>query len=256
MKKAFIISSTLIIMALVAGCSLGGSPTTGQTIPTATLESVVQQPTAETVVEEPTAEPAFEPEPFYTEEFEDDAPTADYYSTYYPYEEWSDQIDMYADKGKLWMDLKDANAWGYLIYNAYTYEDVAITAVVENRGLNSGTFTLVCRYDPDLGWYEFNVTPGGVYNILDVHFDKGVPAWDIIYTGGSGKVKPGNATNTFTATCIGQTLTFYVNGSEAWTVDVSTSLPQLWEGYVGFGIAGAGGANLPTTFGVDQFIIE
>ena len=84
----------------------------------------------------------------------------------------------------------------------------------------------------------------------------GVPAWDIIYTGGSGKVKPGNATNTFTATCIGQTLAFYVNGSKAWEVVVSSSLPQLWEGYVGFGIAGAGGANLPTTFGVDQFIIE
>jgi hypothetical protein len=256
MRKLSIVFFALVTLSLLAGCGSAGKATV--TIPTAT--SQIQVPSVQPTQQDqqavqPTAEPAFTPEPFYTEEFETDAPTGEYYTLFIPDTAYTaDDFDWSAQNGVFTMNAKKEGGGAMLIYEAYTYTDVAVTAVVANHGDNTGITSLVCRYVPDQGWYEVIVEPAGLYMFLDWHYENGVIAYDQVYSGGSGKIKPGGATNTYKLTCIDQTMTLYVNGAKAWSQVISSSLPQYSEGYVGFGVWAQD--VLPVTFGFDQFIIE
>jgi len=218
-----------------AGNVLGGGTTSpGGTIATA-LPTVLP----------PTAAPTAEQAPaYYTEEFNGSIDNWKYFMA----EGDEDHIDISTDNGFLVFTIKGQRTWPYVTYTPWIYTDVRIDAVAENRGSNDNDVTLICRYDPDKGWYEFNISNGGLYFISVVHFDKGKPAWDEIVDGGSGVVKPGIATNTYTATCKGDKLSFYVNGTEIKTITVPGNVPHISEGRIGVSVSSYNDPNVTVAF--------
>ena len=133
-----------------------------------------------------------------------------------------------ADPDKVTVDVKDGNlVWDfnseylyyYLFYNAFSYEDVTVSVRADNRGKNNNNVSLICRYDPEVGWYEFNIANNGLYNIFyaEITSNKKI-SWNRIINGGSNSIKQGKDVNEYSITCKGQDLTLNINGDEVKTI--------------------------------------
>lgn len=147
-------------------------------------------------------------EPFRVEEFDD---YSDWW-TWFLTNGNSDYADIYFDEGRMKFDLTSTDIYAYLVYGEYIYDDVYLHTVVENRGKNTNSVSLLCRYDVDKGWYEFNVGSNGLYDILrfDGNLDSG--AYKLLASGGSNNIRTGMEYNEYTVSCKGNTLTLWING--------------------------------------------
>jgi S1-C subfamily serine protease len=141
-------------------------------------------------------------------------------------------LDIHTENGQLVFDLEGAELWPYLTYDPYTYSDVRIDFEAENQGSNNNNVSLICRYDPDLGWYEFNIANNGLYNIM--YYDAVVAKGYLnLFNGGSNAIHMGRATNTYTAVCQGDSLSLYINDQLVRTVHHS----DLKKGQVGISVS-------------------
>jgi hypothetical protein len=177
----------------------------------------------------PTDEPVAESQPYYTEEF-DYVPENWYYDVLVGNE---NKADISVADGKLIFTIEDYDTYAYVFYEDYSYTDVYIEASATNRGNNDNMVTLVCRYS-DAGFYEVNITNGGLYDIYAY-----VETMDIgyvrLYNGGSRNINMGLKSNTFAMTCEGNEISLYVNGVLERTIeDNKYNMP---EGLIGVGVS-------------------
>jgi hypothetical protein len=102
----------------------------------------------------------------------------------------------------------------YYFNNQYNYDDVRIDVTLINNGADSNYQSVICRYDPYEGWYEFVVSSAGDAAILHYSNEKD---FIIIGSGGieniNGKTSDTH-TNKITAICKGDALTLLVNDVE------------------------------------------
>jgi S1-C subfamily serine protease len=141
-------------------------------------------------------------------------------------------LGIYTEDSALVFDLKNTYLWPYLTYDPYTYKDVDVSFEAENYGTNSNNVSIICRYDPELGWYEFNVANYGLYWIY--YYDAIVQKdYKLLFNGGSNSINMGKATNTYEVTCVGDVLTLYINGVKTRSVVDK----NLKEGQVGISVA-------------------
>ena len=118
----------------------------------------------------------------------------------------------------------------YVTYQPFNYTDVRLDVTANNRGSNSNSVSLICRYSNE-GWYEANVQNDGLYEI-----DAYIAAdgrYYRIYNGGSNLIKQGKDTNSYTFICQGNTLTLGVNGTVVKTIPEKKY--NLRDGLVGLG---------------------
>jgi hypothetical protein len=222
LRPMLFLFSLLLIVGLA--CSGGATPPTQAPPPTQVVQ-VVQPtlppptevpPTEPPVTEEPTEPPAPEAQAFFTEEF--DNPLSGDWSSFAIYDETYsdlDKVNVEAQNGVLVWDFDSEWVYYYLFYNAFDYEDVKVDAIADNRGRNNNFVSLVCRYDPEVGWYEFNIANNGLYNILYAEvLDSGKIRYNRIANGGSNAIKIGKEVNEYSATCQGDELTLHINGDE------------------------------------------
>lgn len=176
--------------------------------PTSEIQAtqIIEQPTLAVVLETPT----LAPQPFYTEEFNEDiASWFDFITNGDPR-----MVKWEVDRGKLslhLLQLEDKLAWFYLINDSFTYSAVKVEAVVTNRGNNANGVSLICRFS-EIGWYEFVVSNAGTYTIYAVD-NAGIvyQGRNELVTGGSSAIKTGQVTNVYTAVCQGNELSLFVN---------------------------------------------
>ena len=180
-----------------------------------------------------TEEPAPQPEPteepptavppqsdFYTEEF--NSPLSSDWTVFYL--EASDKADIdkvtvEAEDGKLVWDFDSEYLYFYLFNTAHKYEDVTVKVRADNLGRNNNNVSLMCRYDPEVGWYEFNIANNGLYNIYYAEINsQGKIVYNRITNGGSNSIKQGKDVNEYSITCKGQELSLTINGDEVNTI--------------------------------------
>ena len=103
----------------------------------------------------------------------------------------------------------------YLFYDPYQYDDVQVDVRADNRGRNNNSISLVCRYEENVGWYEFNIANNGLYSIIyaDVSNPDAID-YQTITNGGSNSIKQGKDVNEYTIICRGDKLTLKINGDE------------------------------------------
>ncbi len=142
------------------------------------------------------------------------------------------KAEVYGDDRGLRVKLDGYNIWYYLLYDPFTYGDVRIDTEVQNGGVPSNSVSLVCRYDDDLGWYEFNISSDGTYNILyyDAVIYKG---YKLLADGASKNINLGRDKNIYTIICQDRSLSLYTNDVHVKTVEHK----DLTRGLVGIGLS-------------------
>jgi len=138
-----------------------------------------------------------------------------------------------ATNGKLTMQMDVPYTWLYSLYSEQVYSDVKIETSFSNNASTPTSIGLVCRYTEENGWFEYNVSTDGTYNVLigkwlATGIADYIPVTDgslsgEIITGGSQKIG---------FTCLGPTLQLYFNDTLIRNMDVSQY--NLSEGKVGF----------------------
>jgi hypothetical protein len=189
--------------------------------------SVAQSP--EESPTEPSATEAPASQPYFTEEFDGGLSNWSYFLTNGD----ENKMDLSTSDGSLVFDLQGKNLWVYVLYEPYTYSDVRIDARVDNRGSNNNNISLICRYDENEGWYEFNVANSGLYQILYGKWnnDKNKASYATVADGGSNSIHQGKDVNEYTAICKDRTLSLFINGTE--TKTVQDNQWALREGFAG-----------------------
>ena len=222
----------IVSLLFIVGMACGGSAPSTQAPPPPTQEVQViptnpppqpteEPPTEAAPTEVVTEEPASQAQQFFTEEF--DTPLSGDWSTFTitdPNVSDLEKVTVEAEDGNLVWNFDSEYVYYYLFYNAFEYEDVKVEARVDNRGKNNNSVSLICRYDEEVGWYEFNIANNGLYDILYAEvLDNGKISWNRIANGGSNAIKQGKDVNEYSAACEGEELTLTINGDEIISID-------------------------------------
>jgi hypothetical protein len=115
--------------------------------------------------------------------------------------------------GFLRFELHAKELFASAYYNRFTYDDVRIDARVSNIQGNGNFLGLICRYDPNVGWYEASLGDSGLYWVNAVKIsDSNKINRILLVTGGTGIIKGGQAENEISLVCQENTLSLLING--------------------------------------------
>ncbi len=254
----YFLASLVLIVGLA--CALGGGETPSQPTPPPTSPPEQAPPTqppappATAVPPTDTEVPSPPVSQFFTEEF--DSPLTNDWTTFTvsgSAKANPDDVTVDVQNGKLVWNFDSEDVYYYLFYEANQYEDVQVAVSADNRGRNNNNISLICRYDPDTGWYEFNIANNGLYWIYYAEIaSDGDISYNLVTNGGSNAIKQGKEINEYTATCKGTQLTLTINGDEVNSVSEKTY--GLREGAVGLSVSSFN--VLPILIEMDWFKIS
>ena len=183
------------------------------------------------------ATPTFEPSPtalprFFTHEFDSSL------AGWVILQAGNDSVpNVKAENGALLRQMDSPFTWLYTLYGPEEYDDVRIDAQFTNRAGTPASVGLVCRYGDEQGWYEFNVSTDGTYNILYGRWlSPGVAEYQPVTNDAATKlIQPSGETQTIGLLCKENILTLYVNDTVLRRVDATRF--ELKEGKVGLTVA-------------------
>jgi hypothetical protein len=115
----------------------------------------------------------------------------------------------------------------YLINTAHEYADIQVETIIKNKNQNSNTVSLICRYN-DNGWYEFEISNSGTYNIYRVDItqvDETHQSFDYtpLISGNSSLVKTDLSENMYRAICKENVLSLFINNTPIATIQETES---------------------------------
>jgi len=237
LRPLFLFVALLLVVGMA--CSFG---TDGGNEPTQPPQQVATQappPTQQVETEAPapvTEEPTTAPEPvtqqFFTEEFDQD-----------PGSDWvidilgpgadanKDSIKTEFSNGRMRIEIPKDDLYFYYTYTGFSYDNVRMDLLADNRGVNSNNVSLVCRVSKD-GWYEWSVGSDGLWYLYAVT-DK----YNLITNGGTTFLKQGKAENTYGMVCKDKTISMFINDKEIKLSPVTDNTYGLRDGSVGFNIS-------------------
>jgi hypothetical protein len=219
---------------------------TSTELPTREIPPTETAAPTEEITEEPFEDAEDAPPVFFTEEFDGDIDSWSYFLMNGD----ESKMDLYTDNSRLVFDLQGQYLWVYVTYDEYIYSDVRIDVNAENLGRNTNNVSLICNYSDRFGWYEFNISNGGLYWIYVYSEIDG--DYFTLASGGSKNVRMGRDENTYTAICQGNRLALYINGVlEREHIDTKYNLR---EGLVGFSVSSFD--VLPILVEIDYFSIS
>jgi hypothetical protein len=158
------------------------------------------------------------PPRFFTEEFET---VPAYWSTLYA-SGGSGGTDVLNRGGKLRFELYDQNTWAYTIFGVYEYEAVHIEARVENLASDVNYVGLLCNYNEQAGWFEFNLSFDGSYTLLFGQWlAEGIARYTPILDEPSLYILTEGGGNEMGLDCYEDTVQLYFNGKLFRKLDVS-----------------------------------
>jgi hypothetical protein len=210
MKRLITVGLFLLTACLPLSNGQGASPKPSPLpIAAATRATPTSVPATLTPTIVPSATPTrLPPEKFFTEEF--DTTPVDW-STLYASGD-PGRMDILNKDSTLTFELYSPNVWLYAIYGAFEYDSVHIETLVESQGSDLNAIGLVCNYSEQDGWYEFNISSDGTYNVLYGQWlAEGIARYTPILNDTSDKIATGNATNEIGLDCYENILQFYIN---------------------------------------------
>lgn len=124
--------------------------------------------------------------------------------------------------GTLRLQMDFPHTWLYALYGAQDYADVRVETQFVNSALSPAFLGLICRYSETDGWFEYNVSTDGTYNVLyGKWLSVGVADYLPILDGASSRIGQSGETQQIGLTCSGAVLQLYINGVLVRSVDVS-----------------------------------
>lgn len=213
-------------------------------------ETVVEELELQEIQAEPT-EAVVSENIYYRDELDDD-----------PNKDWGLRVISGLEKQLIWSQLSGKlrfqtlppNDLNLIFFNKKNdYEDVIVQAEVENFGPLDNAFSLICRAT-EFGWYEFRISSSGYYELLrydQYKKDEGKNAYTNFVEKrlNSTLIKGGLDKNVFSLSCVGSTISAFVNGEQLYFEKRPLAIEDdtYTEGTIGFGILGYG-KELDMTF--------
>jgi hypothetical protein len=122
--------------------------------------------------------------------------------------------------------------WLYVLYGAQDYTAIRIDTQFENQAGSPSSIGLICRYSESDGWFEYNISTDGTYNVLYGHWlANGIADYLPILSASSKTIGPSGTPQEIGLTCSDTTLELYVDQKLIRKVDVSRY--ELLEGKIG-----------------------
>ena len=241
----------LVLAAFLTSCQATPAPVVESPTPAASptsLPTAARTPPPSPAPPTPSPSPSLPPPSrFFTEEFTGAAP----YWKYVQVDTGAAVPSPTIDGGFLVFDLPSPNQWIYGIYDPFEYADVRLDATVEVRFGRNAVPGLICRYDKERGWYEFDVLDDQTYVLLYGEWlADGVARYTPMVQGQSEKIVSGE--NELGLLCEGDVLTPFING---------TQLRRRQEGTYGLtsgkvGIAAASFEQAPAEIAFDRLQVS
>lgn len=245
--KKFILIGCII---LITGCQTATPTSAPLPSPTATLPPTLI-PVTDTPA--PTATQTLEPSPtpfsrFFTNEF--DSPLVDWAIL----QAGNDFVpNIKTENSSLLLQMDSPYSWSYAVYGAQTYANVRIDAQFENRAGSPSSVGLLCRYSEENGWFEYNVSTDGTYNLLyGSWLDTGIADYLPITDGSSNLIQPSGAPQQIGLLCSETTVTLLINETIIRSVDVARY--ELTEGNVG--VTASSYENTPITAAINWITVS
>lgn len=232
-------------LLLITACQQATLTPVAPLFPTAMLPaSRTPIPVTDTPAPTPTLEPSLTPLPrFFTHEFDSSL------AGWVILQAGSDAIpNIDTENSSLILQMDSAYNWVYVLYGPQDYADVHIDARFENRAGSPSSIGVICRYDEADGWFEYNVSTDGTYNVLYGRWlANGIADYLPIMSASSRTIGPSGTAQEIGLTCSGTTLELYINQQNIRNVDVSRY--ELLEGKIG--ITASSFENTPVIAGFD-----
>jgi len=177
-----------------------------------------------------TSEPVTRSQPYYTEEFE--RFPEDWYSEVPP--DLEELTDISVIEGKLNFAVESGN-WdssrnAYMLYKAYTYNNVYIETSVKEKDSDNYSIRLVCHFS-DTGYYQVEFGDSGFYS---VHAYKFSILQGSLASGASRHIHKRSESNTFAMSCEGNRIKVFIN--DILVREVTDNKYNLPEGLIGIGV--------------------
>ncbi len=208
---------------------------------------------ADTPTPEPTASQTFEPSPtalprFFTNEFDSSL------AGWVILQAGNESVPaVNLANGSLLLQMDSSFTWLYALYGPEDYSNVRIDTQYTNLAGTPASAGLVCRYNETDGWFEFNLSTDGIYNVLyGKWLALGIAEYTPITDGAIKDIQPSGATQTIGLECSGNTLTLLVDDTVFRRVDVARF--ELGAGKTG--VTAASYENIPVVLGFDNVKIS
>jgi hypothetical protein len=204
-----------------------------------------------TVTPEPTATLSLSPTPFprfFTDEFE--SPLAGWVIL----QAGSESVpNTKTENSNFILQMDSPFSWLYAIYTAQDYANVRIDAQFTNQAGSPSSTGLICRYSEEDGWFEYNVSTDGSYNLLyGSWLAVGIADYLPITDGSSNLVQPSGAPQLIGLMCSDTALALYINDTIVRNVDVTNY--GLTEGKVG--VTASSFENTPVVVVLERVIVS
>jgi hypothetical protein len=152
------------------------------------------------------------------------------------------------ENGKLNLQMDSPYTWVYAVYGPQDYDNIRIDAQFTNQAGSPASIGLICRYSETEGWFEYNVSTDGSYNVLYGHWlANGITDYRPIISSSSKNIQPSGAPQEIGLICSGTTLSLFINQTQLRSFDVTNY--GLTQGKVG--IAAASFENVPVVAAFD-----
>jgi len=215
MKKIILVGFLL----LTSACQTTTPTPTSETslFPTATLPPT-PIPDTQTPAPTPTLEPSPTPLPrFFTNQFDTSL------AGWVILQSGNEAVpNISTENSTLRLEMDSPHTWLYVLYGAEDYADIHIETQFTNSALSPASIGLVCRYSEEDGWFEYNISTDGTYNML---YGRWLTNGIADYLQQSGELQ------NIGLTCNGTTLGLYINENLVRNIDVARY--ELTEGKAG-----------------------
>jgi hypothetical protein len=215
-------------LILITACQPAATPTSiASPLPTATIPPT---PIPAAATPQPTLTPEFTPTPFprfFTDEF--DVALADW-DILQAGNEATPTIK--TENSNFILQMDSPYTWVYAVYGAQDYGDIRIDAQFTNQAGSPASIGLVCRYSESDGWFEYNVSTDGTYNVLYGQWlANGIADYLLILSASSNTIQPTGASQEIGLICSATTLSLLIDQNIIRNVDVSRY--ELTQGKIG-----------------------
>jgi hypothetical protein len=246
MKKFLLIG----FLILTSACQQA-TPTPGPTLPpTVTVPaSPTPIPATSTLVPTPTLTPTSAPPPqYFTNEFDSS------FDNWVILQAGNESVpNVSVQDGTLRLQIDSPYSWMYALYGAHDYADVYVETEVTNNAMSPASLGLICHYDEEHGWYEYNVTSDGTYNVLLGRWlSNGIATYLPISNGSSREIGQSGESIQIGMNCSENTLYISINGQVIRSVNISDY--ELTGGQVG--LTASSYENIPIIAAFDRVTVS
>src|SRR6266498_4680698 len=214
MKKLIVLFGCL---TLITACQPATPTPVAPLFPTATVPPT-PIPFTDTPAPTPTLEPTPTPFPqFFTNEF-DSALTG-----WAILQAGNDSVpNVKVENSRLFLEIDSNYTWVYALYGAQDYDSVHVDTKFVNNAMSPASIGLICNYSDNDGWFEYNVTTDGSYNVLyGKWLSTGVADYLPVLNGTSSLIQQSGVEQSIGFTCSNATLMLSINDTIVRSVEVS-----------------------------------